>query len=275
MVTTRRDYNELAVQAAHSVLLELVRILGAYRNDIAVVGGWVPALFFGGEAEKHVGSTDVDIAINHITVDDLGYKTIRELLIGRGYSEGKQPFIFFRTVTVGTIKINVEVDFLAGEYGGTGRSHRTQKVQDLRIRKARGCELAFEQPNEMTIEGLLPSGARDTGSVRVAAIVPFIVMKGMALHDRMKEKDAWDVYYCVKHFPGGNERLAEDFRVHGRNKLVAEGLIKIAAKFATVDHYGPMAVADFEEITDPDERAIRQRDAFERVRDLLSRLGYQ
>ena len=32
---------------------------------------------------------------------------------------------------------------------------------------------------------------------RVAAIVPWLVMKGMALADRLKEKDAYDVYCCV------------------------------------------------------------------------------
>lgn len=52
-----------------------------------------------------------------------------------------------------------------------------------------------------------------------------------------------------------------------------EGLQIIADKFASVDHYGPAAVAAFEEITDPEERAIRRRDAFERVRDLLERHG--
>jgi predicted nucleotidyltransferase len=272
MVTSRKDYNEVAVQAAHSVLLELVRILGEYRHDIVVVGGWVPALLFENAKEKHIGSTDVDIAINHTTVDEAGYKTIRELLIGCGYKEGRQPFIFFRVVSIGDNTIEVEVDFLSGEYGGTGKTHRTQKVQDMRIRKARGCEIAFEQQKEMTIEGFLPNGAKDNGVVNVAAIVPFIVMKAMAMHDRIKEKDAWDIYYCVKHYPGGNENLAEDFRAYLHNKLVKEGLAKIAEKFATFNHYGPTAVADFEELTDPDERAIRQRDAFERITDLLARL---
>jgi hypothetical protein len=39
------------------------------------------------------------------------------------------------------------------------------------------------------------------------------------------------------------------------------------------DHVGPKSVADFEELTDPEERAFIQRDAHERVQDLLRRLG--
>jgi hypothetical protein len=273
MVNSRKDYGQLGVRAAHSVLLELVRMLGEYRNDIVVVGGWVPSFHFDHAEEKHVGSTDVDIALNHKTIDNQAYQTIHDLLVGRGYVEGKQPFIFFRTLRVDEVKVKVEVDLLGGEYAGTGKGHRTQTVQDIRIRKARGCELAFEQQDEKVVEGVLPNGGKDRASVRVAGIVPFIVMKAMALHDRIKEKDAWDIYYCLKYYPGGNERLAECFRPHLANRLVLEGLDKISEKFASVDDYGPTAVAGFEELNDSEEREFKQRDGYERVRDLLTRLG--
>jgi hypothetical protein len=42
MALTFRDYSAEQVEAAHSVLLEIVRLLGEYRDDIVVVGGWVP-----------------------------------------------------------------------------------------------------------------------------------------------------------------------------------------------------------------------------------------
>jgi len=41
MAVTFRDYSGDLVEAAHSVLLELVRLLGEYRDDLVVVGGWV------------------------------------------------------------------------------------------------------------------------------------------------------------------------------------------------------------------------------------------
>ena len=47
---------------------------------------------------------------------------------------------------------------------------------------------------EITIEGKLPGGAKDSVTIRVATIVPFFIMKGIALDDRLKEKDAWDIY---------------------------------------------------------------------------------
>lgn len=51
-----------------------------------------------------------------------------------------------------------------------------------------------------------------------------------------------------------------------------EGLVKIREKFASPEHVGPKWVADFDELRDAEARAIRQRDAFERVAALLSKL---
>ncbi|MHB1032969.1 MAG: hypothetical protein ACYC0X_34945 [Pirellulaceae bacterium] len=55
--------------------------------------------------------------------------------------------------------------------------------------------------------------------------------------------------------------------------LVKEGLGRIAEKFASPEHVGPRFVADFEGLDDPEERALRQRDAYERVGQLLEKLG--
>jgi len=268
--TKRLDYTAEAVAAARSVLLELSHLLGEYRDDVAVIGGWVPELLIPEAPARHVGSMDVDLALNHRASLDSGYRTIRQLLLNRGYQPGSQPFIFYRRVTAGDRAIVVEVDLLAGEYDGTGRGHRTQSIQDVRLRKARGCDLVFDlRVEEVLVEGTLPDGGKDSASVRVASIVPFLIMKGMALRDRMKEKDAWDVYYCVRYYPGGLSVLIEDFRPHVDHGLVREGLANIAEKFASESHVGPKWVADFEDLSDPDDRALLQRDAYERITSLL------
>jgi hypothetical protein len=216
---------------------------------------------------------DIDLALDHRRLREEGYRTIQELLLGRGYRQGPQPSVFLREVAMGDARIIVQVDFLAGEYGGTGRGRRHQNVPGIQARKARGCDLAFAAPRELLVEKELPGGGKDSVIVRVASIVPFLVMKGMALADRLKEKDPWDIYYCVRHFPGGLDALAAEFRPHMRHGLVREGLEKIAAAFASVDHIGPVSVADFEEVTDPEDRAVLCRDAFERVSMLLGKVG--
>ena len=67
--------------------------------------------------------------------------------------------------------------------------------------------------------------------------------------------------------------MIEEFRPHLNHGLVREGLEKIAKQFASEKHVGPGFVADFEELTDPEEREIRERDAYEKVKYLLQKLG--
>ncbi len=97
-------------------------------------------------------------------------------------------------------------------------------------------------------------------------------MKGMAMDARIKEKDAWDIYYCVLNYPGGLNALAGEFKPYLHHGLVREGLQKIAAKFSSEKDFGPTSVAEFEGIDAPEERERIQRDAYERVNALLQKL---
>jgi hypothetical protein len=273
-MVSRSQYGEREVNACKAVLLELVHLLGEIKEEMVIIGGWTPTFILPGSDDPHVGSLDIDVALDFSKIPDDTYQTILKTFLKRGYTQDKeQPFRFFRKVKIeGADPINVEVDIMAGEYGGTGKGHRTQKVQDVRARKARGCDLAFDAAVTVTIEGNLPDGGKDTASFKVAGIVPFLVMKGMAMYERMKEKDAYDIYYCVEHFPGGLEGLAAEFKSFIKNKLVIEGLRKIRSKFASVEHIGPKWVADFLEVTEREDRDIIVRRAYEKINELLDLL---
>jgi hypothetical protein len=249
-----------------------MRILGAYQKDIAVVGGWVPELLLTQADVKHVGSIDVDLVLNHQNMNEAGYETILALLLSHGYIQGNQPFIFHRTVVLDDHEIQVEVDFLAGEYAGTGKSHRTQRTQDMQPRKARGADLVFMLPEKIIIHGRLPEGGDDSTEIQVASIPAFLVMKAFALNNRLKEKDSWDIYYCVRYYPGGVEALIDDFRPLQSHGLAQEALSYLASKFSSPTAVGPIHVANFEEITDPEDRAFIQRDAYERIQYLIRNL---
>jgi len=67
MVETKKDYDETLVEAARSVLLEVVHLLSQYHDGIVLVGGWVPDLLIPGDATHHIGSIDVDLALDHRT----------------------------------------------------------------------------------------------------------------------------------------------------------------------------------------------------------------
>lgn len=68
------DYSAGQKEAAYRILIELINLFDEYRDDIRIVGGWVPDLMFPGEG--HIGSVDVDILINHMTLQDAGYLTM-------------------------------------------------------------------------------------------------------------------------------------------------------------------------------------------------------
>ena len=273
-MVSKSQYGEREVKACKSVLLELVHLLGEIKDEMVIIGGWTPTFFFPQSDDPHVGSLDIDVALNFSKIPDDTYQTILKAFLKRGYTQDReQPFRFFRNVKIeGTEPINVEVDLMAGEYGGTGKGRRTQKVQDIRARKARGCDLAFDSSITVTIEGELPDGGKDKVSFKVAGVVPFLVMKGMSMYERMKEKDAYDIYYCVEHYPGGVEGLVSEFRPHLKNKLITEGLEKIRSKFASVEHIGPKWVANFLEVTEKEDRDIIMRRAYEKISELLDSL---
>jgi predicted nucleotidyltransferase len=87
----------------------------------------------------------------------------------------------------------------------------------------------------MTLHAVATSSVR----VKVASISSFLVMKGMALGDRMKEEDAWDIYYCVQNYPGELDALVDELRPNIEHSMVKEGFTKIAGAFASEKHVGP------------------------------------
>ena len=272
-MVTKLDYGKNAVEASYSVMVELIHILGEFKDSIVIIGGSVPPLLFPHAEKEYIGTLDVDLALDHHRITGECYQTIRKILLERGYREGRQPFIFYRDVPGKSGNpITVQVDLLSGEYGGTGRSHRTQHILDTRARKARGCDLAFADFKPVDLQAELPGGGLDQVTCRIAAVVPFIIMKSMALAERMKEKDAWDIYFAFRHYQAGLDALVNEFRPQLKNGLVKEGLGNLKAKFASADHIGPKHVADFEAINDPEDRARIQRDAFERINYLLQQL---
>lgn len=98
-------------------------------------------------------------------------------------------------------------------------------------------------------------------------------MKSMALKSRLKEKDAWDIHYCVRYYPGGVDALVEEFRDLLGHGLVRQALEHLGEKFRSPSAIGPTHVANFEEIDEPTERAVIQRDVYERLDYLLKSLG--
>jgi hypothetical protein len=271
---SKEDYPQRELEACHRVLMEMVNLLHEFSDHIALVGGWVPFYIARSEGSPHVGSLDVDVAFDFKNITMETYETILAILQDNGYYQSnpvRKPFQWWKDVKVDDgPPVPVEVDLLAPEYGGRGQRHENQFVQDTRARKARGCDLVFSRVEEVILEGTLPNGARDTVRCKVAGVVPFLVMKGMAL-GRGKPKDAYDIEYVIRNYPGGIAVIIELFKRDLDNKLVLEGLGHIRAKFESPEHTGPQDIVDFLGVSEAN-KLVRRRDAFDIVNELLDAL---
>lgn len=266
-----QDYNEGQKAAAHRVLVELVNLFNEYRDDIRIVGGWVPDLMF--PDEGHVGSVDVDVLINHVKLKDSGYLTMSKILLRNGYKEHPDKyFSFIKRVQIDGIDYDVDVDVLAGMYGGTQKKKRSQHVQGVKALKATGGNFAFEfAPQTISVEAERTDGALDVARVNVIAVVPYFVMKTAAM-GRGKAKDAYDLYFLVKHYHDGLDGLAKLFEDYRESRIILEMKEKLSGKFASPNHAGPTDVAAFLDLVDEEEIAYIKRDAYEQIQALIRRL---
>lgn len=265
---TSVDYSEGQKEAAHRILVELVNIFGEYEEDIRIVGGWVPDLMFPGEG--HIGSVDVDVLINHMTLHDEGYQNMSRILLKNGYREHPEKyFSFIKTVEVQDVFYDVDVDILAGMYGGTQEKKRSQHVQGMKALKATGGNFAFDYPSQkIYLETKRPDGAVDVANVSVIAVVLYLIMKTAAM-GRGKAKDAYDIFFLIRHYRGGAKELAKEFQSNAGNKLVQEMKEKLSGKFASLNHAGPKDIVDFLGLTDEDEIEMTKRDAYEQILALV------
>ena len=266
------DYSEGQREAAHRVLVEIVNLLSSFRDDMRIIGGWVPDLMF--PDMEHIGSVDVDVLLNHVHLKEAGYMSIERILLRNGYRKHPEKyFSYVKDILIADITYAVDLDILAGKYNGTDESKRSQRVQGIHALKASGGNFAFDFPAKMiTITAKRPDGSIDVASVGVVAVVPYLVMKSLAL-GRGKPKDAYDIYFTVKNYPGGIDALADEFRVVSGKELVSDMIQKLKGKFASVDHAGPADVADFLGETDDEAYAFHKRDAYEQIDKLLGKIS--
>ena len=168
----------------------------------------------------------------------------------------------------------MQIDFLAGEYGGTAKSHRHQKVQEMLAHKGRGTDLVFDNFYTDEIPGKLPNGAELRVRINVANEVAIFAMKGIAIGQRTKAKDYYDLFMLAKHFKGGPKWLAQSLIPFSKNKLVREAIENVRKYFDSTKGLGPTSVADFKDEQDPAAREILQRDVFEVVQTLLNDIDH-
>jgi hypothetical protein len=268
------DYSQRQTMAARRVLVDVGQVLASFVDCLVVVGGWTPDLLLPDADEPHVGSIDVDLALDAAKLKDGRYAELVKLLLDtKRYRPGEKDFQLVVEVDLkdGEKPVQVEVEFLAAKEVKL-KKNKPKLLADFRVLQVEACSEAFHNPVELKIPGQNVRGATDTVTLRVASLPDFLVMKAHAIGGRDKPKDTYDFCYCLEQFPAGMERLADDWKKRAGEKNIAKAIEILREKFASVDAFGPQQLVEFHSAPDADTQAMQARQAYELIQKFLSLL---
>src|SRR5262249_9059276 len=151
-------YGAEEFEQVRAACLTVAVTLGAYLNDLCIVGGLVPALLIDttrvddddDDDEHHPGSNDLDIALAVALRDDQRYAEISAGLRAEGFEpdtndNGNRTVQRWR---LGQLKVTI--DFLMPPPAGQDASVRVQNLQpDFGALITPGLELAFAERVEV------------------------------------------------------------------------------------------------------------------------------
>lgn len=244
MAELSKKWSDPKIQASQSVLMEVMTILSSECDNLVIVGGWVPELLF--PDKGHMGSLDVDLALDPKKIKPSAYDAICKRLCDAGYRQ-ETPFggVFYRDIGDG--KVSVKVDLLTGIGDTPGGEKGSEIIQDMRIGKLRGINVALQNAITLDLMGHLPDGAINNLQVKIASAAAFLCMKSHALNERKREKDAFDMYFCQQIYGNKIKDLAEQFRPLLGQPEVDQSVEILGSKYATIKHIGPQWAAQYAE----------------------------
>ncbi len=254
-------------------------LLESVSHIAAIIGGAVPWLLLSEADMPHSGTIDVDLHLDPSALGDGEYVRLVEVLRAHGYAQraNLRRFQLVRTVPARDDgpDIDVVVDFLMPRDAEIG-SNTPPLTSQFAVQRADGADLALRFNRAVPLEGNMPDGGRNRVDITVASIPALLAMKGYAIAKRLKPKDAYDFYYCIRHFLGGVDALVEATQPLLDVESARQGYRLISEKFRNVEAFGPSSVRGFvEESQLLDDRTADQwqQDAFGQVDAWLRGLG--
>jgi hypothetical protein len=268
------DYSLRQTEAARRVLVDVGQVLASFIDCLVVVGGWTPDLLLPDADEPHIGSTDVDLALDAARLNDGRYAELIKLLLDtKRYQVGEKAFQLVVDVDLcdGEKPVKVEVEFLAPKEVKLTKN-KPKLLADFRVLQIEAASEAFRSPVELRLPGRSVFGAKNTVTLRVASIADFLVMKAHAIGGRDKPKDTYDLCYCLEHYPAGVDDIAADWKQRIEEPNVSKAVAILREKFTDVTAFGPQQLVEFHNAFDESTRQMHARRAFELVSRFLSQM---
>lgn len=260
------EYDEAATSRCERVLVTLLGDLGPWRERIYLVGGLAPRYLVGvlpEGARPHVGTTDVDLVIGVALGDETPetYATLQANLKRSGFTQVEPSFCWTRSVDSMTVKVEFLCETDAVDDGAIFRPKDGAGAR-MAAFNVRGAMLARDDYVEVELEAdRLDEGGRSNVAVRVANVLPYVVLKTFAFQDRHENKDAYDLVFTLLNAEGGPASAgvrAAASPIVGRPQ-VEEALALLTERFADVGQDGPSAYANFLASGDNPEESARLR----------------
>lgn len=266
----RDDYNERQVEAAHRVLVDIGQVLADFRDCLVVVGGWLPDLLLQDAEEPHVGSIDVDLALDAAKLNDGRYAEIVKLLLDTGrYRKGNKDFQLVVDVDLkdGETPVQVELEFIAPKEVKL-KKHKPKLLEGFRVLQVGAAIEAFRDPKEVKVYGPNVGAAKNAVRLRVASLADWLVMKAHAIGGRDKPKDSYDFCYGLENCE--IHQVATVWKRRAEDKNVFRAIEIMKEKFVAVDAFGPQQVVEFHSARDTETQAMHARRAYELVQKFLA-----
>jgi hypothetical protein len=268
-------YRRSDTRRVYETCLEIATRLGDLKHEVCIVGGLVPLLTVDQSDESpgfeaHVGTLDVDLGLAIAVVNTQRYQEISERLRRAGFrpdenEAGRQTTQRWKSPE------GVIVDFLIPPTSTEDQGGKLKNLEhDFAAIIAPGLELAFQDCVQMVLKGNTPSGTRAEREITVCGPAAFVVLKALAFRRRGENKDAYDLFYILRHHQAGIDGIARTIVSFGAHPQVTEAITILREDFASPEHLGPSRVAEF--ITGVRDEDI-QADAYGAVADLLDSLG--
>jgi hypothetical protein len=246
------EYRSEQADLVRATCLYVATKLGDMMDDIVIVGGLVPSLIVDQatlrqDVDAHVGTMDLDVALQLALLDEGRYRKFTEGLRDAGFAMDKNddgnPTRQRWTITgSGT----VTVDFLIPPSREGDRPGKLRDIQpDFAAIIAPGLRCAFRDRQRVTVRGRTLFGEKAERDVWVCGAGAYVVLKALAFDSRGENKDAYDLFYIVRNYGAGVEDVVARLRPLLDDEEARKALDVLSRDFTDPDGVGPTRVAQF------------------------------
>ena len=250
------DYDPQTHGLARAGLLHLATVFGDLLDDMLVVGGLVPGLIApvptdDAIIEAHVGTRDVDIALSLALLDEERYTEIAKRLRRAGFepdvNDRDHPTVQRWVLHAGW---HVTVDFLIPPTASVEPGKIQHLGNGLGALVTRGLTDADRTRVRMRLDGLTLNEEVATRNVWVCGPAGFVILKALAFRNRGEGKDAYDLFYVIKHHADRPEGVAATIaRLRASEpaepEAIEDALRILHEDFGDVDSVGPKRAGEF------------------------------